>query len=186
MTTAAIGGVGLGATLAGGMLSAYGAEKTGAAQQQMYNYQAAVAKINSQIDKQNAEYAIDQGEKQAAIYGAKEAQTFGAIRAAQGASNIDVNSGSAARVQASEKLVGGIDTTQIRSNAAKVAFDYDVKSTMDLNQATLDTMAGINAKTAGDINMAASILGTVGSVSSKWMQGKTVGMFADPSVSLGA
>lgn len=180
----AVGGAGLGMSLAGGLLSAFGAEKAGAAQQQMYNYQAAVAQINSKIDIQNADYAVNQGEQQSTAYGMKEAQTFGQIRASEGASNIDVNSGSASQVQSSERAVGAIDTTTIRSNAAKVAYDYDTKSTMDLNQATLDTMAGVNAKTAGDINAASSVLGTVGSVSTKWAQGTQSGMF--PSVSFGS
>lgn len=179
----ALGGVGLGASLAGGLVSAFGAQQTGAAQQQMFNYQAAVAQINSKIDLQNSDYAINQGEQQATQYGMKEAQQFGQIRAAQGASNIDVNSGSNAQVQSSERAVAGIDTATIRSNAAKVAYDYDVKSTMDLNQSTLDTMAGINAKTAGDINATASILGTVGSVATKWQQGNTSGLFGSGTIS---
>jgi hypothetical protein len=164
-------------SLAGGLLSAYGSEKSGQATQQMYNYKAGVAQINSQIDLQNADYAVNQGEQQSLAYGMKESQQIGQTRAVQGASNIDVNSGSNAAVQSSEKAVGAIDTTTIRSNAAKVAYDYDTKSTMDLNQSTLDTMAGINAKTAGDISATASILGTAGSVASKWQQGKTSGMF---------
>jgi hypothetical protein len=181
----AIGGIGLATSFVGGLLSAGGAEKTGQAQQQMFNYQAAVAQINSKIDLQNRDYAINQGEQQSAIYGMKEAQTFGQIRASQGASNIDVNSGSSAAVQSSERAVGAIDTTTIRSNAAKVAFDYQTKSTMDLNQSTLDTMAGINAKTAGDINATASILGTAGSVATKWMQGSTAGLFGSGTISGG-
>jgi hypothetical protein len=174
---AAIGAVGMGATLAGGILGAVGAEKTGAAQQQMYNYQAGVAKINSQIDLQNADYARNQGEIQATQFGLKEAQQEANIKVAQSASNLDVNSGSAVDVQRSQRTLGQMDLTQIRSNAAKVAYDFDVKSTMDLNQSTLDVMAGANAKTAGDINAMSSIIGSVGSVSSKWMQGNTAGMY---------
>jgi len=108
----------------------------------------------------------------------KAAQQAGAIRAAQGASNIDVNSGSAAKVQADQRFIAQTDLTQIRSNAAKVAYDYDVKSVMDLNQANLDVMAGENAKQAGQINAMSSILGTVGSVSSKWLQGGQQGMWS--------
>lgn len=172
-----IGAVGIGTSLAGGLLSAFGANQAGQRQQDMFNYQAQVARINSQIDKQNAEYARNKGEIEATQYGMKARQQAGAIRAAQGASNIDVNSGSAVDVQNSQRKVSQMDLTQIRSNAAKVAYDYDVKSTMDLNQATLDTMAGENAAKAGQINAMSSILGTVGSVSSKWMQGQQAGMW---------
>ena len=181
ISASVIGGIGLASSLVGGLVAAGGAKEAGAAQQQQFNYQSAVAQINSKIDLQNRDYAVNQGEQQATTYGMKEAQAAGQIRAGQGASNLDVNSGSAAQVQASEKEVGAIDTTTIRSNAAKVAFDYQTKSTMDLNQATLDTMAGINAKTAGDINATSSILGTVGSVASKWLQGSQMGLWGGAS-----
>lgn len=183
---AAVGAVGMGTTLAGGILSAFGAEKSGEASQQMYNYQAGVAQINSQIDQQNREYASNYGEQQSVIEGLKGAQQFGQIRTAQGASNLDVNSGSNKAVQDSQRTVTAMDLTQIRSNAAKTAYDYDVKSTMDTNQASLDVMAGQNAKTAGDISAMASILGTVGSVSSKWLQGSQAGLWSTGSGGFGA
>lgn len=178
---AALGAVGIGATLAGGITSAIGAEKTAAATQQSYNYQAGVAQLNSKIDLQNADYARSQGETQAMQFGMKAGQQQATIRNTQAASGIDVNSGSNAAVQASQKTLTAIDTAQIRSNAAKTAYDYDVKSTADLNQSTLDVMAGDNAITAGNYQAASSILGSVGSVSSKWLQGNQSGMFSSSS-----
>ena len=175
---AALGSVGMGATLAGGITSAIGAEKTASATQQSYNYQAGVAQINSTIDLQNAEYARSQGETQAMQFGLKAGQQQAQIKTTQAASGLDVNSGSAAAVQSSQQTLTAIDTAQIRANAAKTAYDYDVKSTQDLNQSTLDVMAGNNAITAGNFQAASSILGSVGSVSSKWMQGNQSGMFS--------
>ena len=182
---AAVGAIGMGASLAGGIMGAVGAEKTAAAQQQMYNYQAGIAQINSKIDLQNADYARNVGEIQATNYGIKAAQELGNIKTAQSASNIDVNSGSAVDVRTSQSKVAQMDLTQIRSNAAKTAYDFDVKSTMDLNQSTLDIMGGENAKQAGDINAMSSIIGSVGSVSSKWMQGNQAGMWGSGSGSGG-
>lgn len=167
----------IGSSVIGGGLSAFGAKKSGEAQQQMYNYQAEVARINAQIDKQNEEYALNQGEAEAQRYGLKAAQQLGQIRAAQGASNIDVNTGSAVDVRDSQRKVSQMDLTTIRQNAAKTAYDYDVKSVMDLNQANLDVMAGQNAKTAGDIKAMTSFLDTGSSVSSKWLQGSQAGMW---------
>lgn len=173
----AMGSIGLGATLAGGITSAIGAEKSASAQQQAYNYQAGVAQLNSQIDLQNADYSRKQGENQATQYGLKASQQFASIKANQAASGLDVNAGSNADVQASQRTITSMDLSRIRSNAAKTAYDFDVKSTMDLNQSTLDIMAGQNAKIAGDISAASSILGSVGSVSSKWAQGNTQGLW---------
>lgn len=176
--TAAVGAIGIGTSLAGGILGAVGAKKSAAAQQQMYDYQAGVAKVNAQIDRQNAEYSINYGEQQATQFGLKERQQEGQIKVAQAASNLDVNSGSAVDVQTSQRKLGQMDMTQIRSNAAKTAYDFNVKATMDENQATLDTMAGENARSAGNINAMSSILGSIGSVSSKWMQGSQMGMWS--------
>jgi hypothetical protein len=183
MSAGAIGTVGMGATIGGGILSAIGAEQGGQRQQQMYNYQAQVAKINSQIDLQNRDYAVNQGEIQTAKYGMQEAQTMGHIITNQAASGVDVRSGSAAAVQGSQRTIAGIDTGQIRANAAKVAYDYTVRSTMDINQSTLDVISGENAKLAGDIGAASSILGTVGSVSSKWLSGKSAGLYGAGAIS---
>jgi len=171
------GTVGLGATLAGGVLSAFGGAKTGAAQQQMYNYRAQVSRINADIDRQNAAWARQKGEQETVQYGLQAAQRMGKIRAAQGASGLDVNSGSNAKVQESQKAITRMDTSTIRSNAAKVAYDYETKATMDENQAGLDTMAGEYSKQAGELKAFGSILGTVSTVSSKWQQGKSTGLW---------
>lgn len=178
---AAMGAIGIGATIAGGIVSAEGAKTTAQATQNSFNYQAGVAQLNSQIDLQNADYARDQGETKAMQYGMKAGQQQAAIKNAQAASGLDVNSGSALAVQQSQKQITGIDTAQIRSNAAKVAYDYDVKSTMDLNQATLDVMGGQNAIIAGNIQAESSILGSVGSVASKWSAGSSAGLFGGTS-----
>lgn len=173
----AVGSVGLGATAAGSALSAYGAYEGGQSQSRMYGYQAQVAQINSNIALQNADYARMQGEQQSVIEGRKGAQQLGGIRAAEGASGLNVNSGSAAQVQASQKGTTALDLNQIRSNAAKTAYDFDVQSTEDINQAGLYTAASANAKTAGDISALSSIVGGAGSVSSKWLAGQQQGLW---------
>lgn len=174
---AGFGAIGIGASLAGGLLSAFGAEKQGAAQQQMYNYRAQVAKINADINRQNAAWSRTKGEAEAVQYGAKAAQQRGAIRVAQAASGLDINSGSNKLVQESQEKIKDMDMDTIRSNAAKIAYDYDTKATMDDNQAELDVISGSNAKSAGDLGAIGSIIGTVSGVSSKWQQGRTTGLW---------
>ena len=147
------------------------------AQARMYNYQAQVAQINSSIDKQNADYAINKGEQQATIEGLKAGQEMGKIKVAQAASGFDVNTGSNLEVQKSQRLVTGIDLEQIRANASKTAYDYNVKSVMDVNQAGLDVMASENASQAGSIEMMSSLVSTAGSVASKWSQASQSGVF---------
>lgn len=171
------GAVGLGATVAGGLLSAFGAQQSGTAQQSMYNYRAQVSRINAQIDRQNAEWARTKGETEATQYGMKAAQQRGQIKVAQAASGLDVNTGSNRDVQQSQAKIKDMDLATIRDNAAKIAYDYDSKAVMDENQASLDVMAGDYAKKAGDLKALSSIIGTVSGVSSKWQQGSQTGLW---------
>jgi hypothetical protein len=164
------------ATIGGGLLGAQGAEKAGTAQLEQNYYQAGVAKLNSSIALQNADYALNQGEQQAMEFGIAGGQRLGNIMAAQSSSGLDVNTGSAPLVRAGQKQIIDLDTTQIRSNAAKTAYDYDVQSTQFEQQATLYEMAGTNAAAAGQIKAESSIIGTAGAVSSQWLQGSQVGL----------
>jgi hypothetical protein len=174
---AAVGGIGLISTIFGGVTQAQGAQQQAQAQQGMYNYQAGVARFNAAIALQNADYARQQGERQAEIYGLKAGQELGGIRAAQSATGLDINTGSAVKVLASQRKVANMDMAQIRANAAKTAYDFDVTSMGFEQQANLYKMAGANAAAAGQINVESSILGTVGSVSSKWLQASQMGLF---------
>jgi hypothetical protein len=180
--TAIVGGVGLASSVAGGFFGAQGAEYQAQAQANQAQYQAGVARINAQIQKQNADYAIAAGEVEAQQAGIGTRQTVGAERAAFGAGNIDVNSGSAAQVQASEIAVGQENQSIIRANAARRAYGATVEGAMDTAQAGVYDVARTTALEAGDIGAVSSILGAAGSVSTKWLQGRNLGMFG-PSVS---
>lgn len=176
ISSSSISSAGLGLTAAGGVVGAIGSIFGGQAQQKMYDYQAAIAKQNAQIAKQNSDYAIQKGEQQAQNYGLQAAQRQGQIVVAQAASGLDVNSGSAKQVQESQQKITSMDLEQIRSNAAKTAYDYDVQSVNFSSQAQLDVLAGENASAAGGIGAMSTLLGSAASVSSKWLQGRQVGL----------
>jgi len=181
MSAGALAVASIGSTLIGGLIQGKGQQQQYEAQSQMYNYQSRVAQINSQIDKQNADYAIVRGEQQASIEGMKGAQTLGQIKVAQAASGIDVNTGSAADVQESQKKITKMDMDTIRANASKTAYDYNVQSVQDINQAGLYGMASQNASAAGNIAMMSSIVSTAGSVSSKWLAASQSGALPTPA-----
>lgn len=183
---AGFGAVGIGASLAGGLLSAFGAKSEGDANSQAYAYKAQVAKINADIDRQNASWARSKGEAETVQYGMKAAQQRGAIKVAQGASGFDVNSGSNRDVQQSQEKIKDMDMSAIRSNAAKIAYDYETKATMDENQASLDMMASANATKAGNIKALGSIIGSVGTVASKWQQGSSTGLWGGNPTNVGS
>ena len=169
--------IGIGASLVGGMVSAAGAQAKGEADQAMYNYQAGVAQLNAQIAKKNAEYAVRSGGTVAYQSGIKTGQEVGQMKAAQGASGVDVNTGSAKGVRDTITKVGEQDQQTIRENYAKKAYGYEVEEVTKKAEAGADVVAGEQAKKAGDINALGSILGTVGSVASKWTSGSSAGVF---------
>lgn len=172
-----IGGIGLGATAGGSIMSAFGSLASGFSNSKMYDYQAGIAKLNQQIATQNAEWATDTGEQQSLISGLKTGQQIGQIKVAQASSGLDVNSGSAVQVRASQAQTGQLDTDIIRSNAAKTAYNYETQAVTAGAQASVDSMAANNSMMAGAIGMGSSILGGIGSVSSQWLQGNRVGLW---------
>lgn len=181
--TQALAVIGIGATIAGGALSAKGAEQQGLAQARQNYYQAGIALLNQNIAKQNAEYALNQGEQEATAYGIQASQKMGAIVAAQGASGLDVHSGSARDVQVGQRKVQDMDMDTIRSNASKVALDYENQAVGFGQQAVLYNMAGSNVAVAGGINAQASEIGTVSSVANKWLQGSQSGLLTTSGIS---
>ncbi len=89
----------------------------------------------------------------------------------QGASGLDVGSGSAKQVRQDQQQLTRTSETSIRSTAAKTAFNYEVEGAGFTAQAGADSAAGKNAMTAGMIGAASSILGSASSVSSEWLKG---------------
>src|SRR6266403_1283230 len=162
--------IGAGSSLIGGGVSAYGSLQKGAADQAMYNYQAGVAQLNQKIALQNASYAVQSGESSAYQSGLKTGATVAQQKVDQSASGFDVAGGSAAGVRQSTTDLGVYDQNLIRTNFAKKAYGFEVEAATKGAEAGADVIAGQQAKKAGDIGAVASILGTAGSVSSKWLQ----------------
>ena len=162
--------VGMGVTAAGGAVGAFGALKTGEAQSNMYTYQAGVARVNAAVAKQDAQYATAAGEVEATNSGLRTRAEVGSTRAGMAAGNVDVNTGSGARVLKSETEIGQENQATIRANAAKRAYGFDVKAASDTASAGALDIAATTSKESGDINAISTILGTAGSVSSKWLQ----------------
>ncbi len=163
-------------TIGGGVVSAMGARQSADSQAAMYRYQMAQAGINKQIAKNNADYQRVTGDLQAQKFGLAARQRQGQIRAALGASGLRVDSGSAADVQDSQRIVDVSDQATIRSNAARRAYAYEVGGVEEGNKASAYAAAAENSETAGDLGVMSSLLGTASSVSSKWMQAKQIGL----------
>lgn len=172
-----IGSVGLASSAGGGVLGAFGSLASGVSNSNMYNYQAGVAKLNQQIDSQNAEFAIQTGNQENQKLGFQEGARIGQEKAAQGASGFDLRSGSGAQVISSQQGLDRTSMAQLRSNTAKTAFNYEEQATVAGGQAGLYKSAASQSLVSGAIGAGSSILGTAGSVSSQWLQGQRVGLW---------
>jgi hypothetical protein len=143
----------------------------------MYKYQAGVAKMNSDIAKQNASWALDTGEKEGVRYGIKAGQREGTIVANQGASGFTLDSGSFSDVRDSQKMITRMDTKQIADNAARRAYGYEVTAANELAKSKMYKGAANQSVIEGWLGAGGSFLGGASSVSSKWLQGNAAGVW---------
>lgn len=170
MNPAQAAGASTGANIAGSALSAFSSLYSGNAQSNLYNYQSGVAQVNAAIAKQDATYALGTGEVEAQQSGMRTRAQVGATKAGFGAGNIDVSSGSAKNVVASETEIGQANQATIRANAAKRAYGFNVTAAEDTAQAGVYSEAASTSRLSGELGAVSSIIGGVGQVSAKWMQ----------------
>jgi hypothetical protein len=163
-------GVGIGASAAGAGIGAIGSLFQGSAQSNMYKYQAGVAQVNATVAKQDAQYATQAGEVEAQNSGMRTRAEVGSTRAGMAAGNVDITSGSGARVIASETEIGQQNEATIRANAAKRAYGFDVKAAADTAQAGAYDVAASTSQTSGVLGAVSSVIGGAGNVAAKWAQ----------------
>lgn len=172
-----LAGIGLASTAIGAGVSAVGSSYAGQAKSDMYNYQAGVADLNKKIASQNADYSREVGEVKAQDSGLRTEFQVGKMKAAQGGSGLDVNSGSALATRQSQTLIGQHDQGTIRSNAARQAYGFDIEAIKYGAEGDMLRTAGKNAIEAGNLGAVSSILGGASSVASKWLQGTSAGVW---------
>lgn len=154
--------------IAGAAISAVGTLEQGFATQHAADYQAAVARNNAIIEGQNAVHAEQAGMARAQATSLRGAQVAGRIKAAQGASGIDVNTGSAVAVQESQREASKLDTETVLSDAELQAYGYRSRATSFTAQAGLDTAEGAQAVTGAEIGATGSFLSSAASTGFKF------------------
>lgn len=160
--------IAIGATLLSSATAATGAVMSASAQRQAADYQAAVAQQNAQQSANAARAALAQGDVAAQQQYQQGAARMGAIKAALGANNIELNGGSALNDQTSQALITGENVANTQYNALAQSITLRNQGASYSAQAGLDTMTGQNASTAGFISAGSSLLGAASQVSSKW------------------
>jgi hypothetical protein len=165
--------IAMGASAAGGLMSASGELAAGQAQSNDLNYKAMVALYNKQMDDRKAQMASEAGEVGAATIGMKTRAAIGQERAQQSAGGIDSTTGSAAAVQQATRQLGMMDAATVRANAAKEAWGYQVEGANELNQAFANKAGADNARAASRRRAAASLLSSASTVGNMWARFKS-------------
>jgi hypothetical protein len=178
----------LGVQAEGGIASAAGAMFSASAQKMGLKLDATLSGINADRARDNAREALREGYDQEVKQRLMTGQIKGQERAAMGANNVDMTTGSALTRLISTDYMGEADAQTIRLNAARVAMgyrdqasNYDIRGTIDRGEAK-----GISPFLTG----ATSLLGSASSIASNWYSMRNAGMFgsnpAIPSPNLSA
>lgn len=175
ITLAAVGS--MAGSAAGGVVGAFGAKQGGEAKAGMYQYQSGISRMQASFNRQNADETLRMGTVEGIQLGMKQRQQLGQIIAAKGASGLDVNSGTNAKVIESQQDVNKMDQDLLRHASTRKSYAYRVAARGEEAQAELYDMAARNSIKEGKIESIKSLIGGATSVSSKWMQGRQMGAF---------
>ena len=121
------------------------------------NYKGQVAANNAAIAAQNKAYAAAAGASQVENAGLKARAQLAEVRTGIAANNLDVNTGSAADVQTSQRLIGAKEVSTVASNAARQVYgygaeemNYGAQAKLYRTQAPYDIASGF-ISAAGDV-----------------------------------
>ncbi len=118
-------------------------------------------KANARVQEIMAADALSRGEADEASQRRITKSQLGKQRARFAASGAEVNTGSAAQIQADTAEFGELDALRIRNNAEREAFGLRSGAAISLSQ-------GKNALLSGVLKAGGSLIGGAGKVSAKW------------------
>jgi hypothetical protein len=122
-------------SIGGGALGAFGSISAG-------NANARAAELAAQTAQANAKMALDEGEGRAALVDQRVRQVIGASRAAAGAGNLDIASGSPLMVQALSAQQGNTDRQLALAAGINRAAGMNFAAGQDYQKADQDRLAG--------------------------------------------
>lgn len=90
-----------------------------------------------------SDYALAAGQQKAADQGLKNADREASIKTAMAANGVDVNTGSNASVQTSQKMIDNLDVNRILQDAGVTAWGYKNQAKQFENEQGMDVLKGI-------------------------------------------
>lgn len=146
-------------TVGSSVLGAAGALMEGRAEAQMYNYRAQVAMNNAMLAERDVERVLLAGTREESQQKMKTGQLVGEQKAAQAASGIDTEVGTAPFVRDISRAQGEMDALTIRFNTAQEAYGRKVEAAQARADATNFKRAAKTAKLKSYIGAASALIG---------------------------
>jgi hypothetical protein len=129
---------------------------------------AQIAANNAVLANNNATAAAQEGEQNAASASQASKAKIGGVLAEQGASGVDVNSGSSADTRQSLAQVGELNAINIRADAARKAYGYQTQSVNDTAQASIDKSTATNTQISSGVTSAGTMLSGATNPNNPW------------------
>ena len=171
----ASGAIGVGLDTAAAGLS-------GLSMAQQFAFRSDIASTNAKIMRGNAQTVRNAGVTESSNVKLKTGTQVAAQRAAYAGSGIDVNSGSAADVQAATKSLGEYDANMTQYNAARAAYGLDIEAANQKAQSKMDRMASYDALAEGVGRAGSTFISGANSLVDKWYSYKRSGASNRPTV----
>lgn len=141
------------------VLAVAGGVQTARAQKAAGEAQAQADEANARIGQQQAEQARQIGNMEEERQMRRVRAAVATQRATQAANGLDVNSGTALDLQAETAGFGTADALNLRSNAIRQAWGFEVGAVNDINSASAARAAGSNAATGTMLTTASQVAG---------------------------
>lgn len=165
------------ATVASTAVGVIGAISSANAQAADANYKAQVARNNSIVAGQNAQYSIQAGQEKAQEESLKGRERQGRVTAGLAANGLDVSSGTPADIRETQKESDVLSTQRVVDAAALQAYGYRTQSTNFSAEAGLEKTQASQAGTAGDLAAFGGLLAGASSVGKNYAQFQNAGVF---------
>ena len=135
-----------------------------AARRASFDYQRQVSENNAQTSEALAEDARQRGRAEERAQRLQTQQLLGRQRAVLGATGLQADSGSALGILGDTAALGELDALQIRDNATREAWRFQVQASNDQAQAGLLGLEASNVQGGSP----APLLSALGTVSNRW------------------
>lgn len=153
---------GTGVQVAEGIKSGQAQKAAGKAENAAAESQAELQDYNATLADQQAADALAQGDVQSNDFRTQVRGMIGRQRSLSAGSNVDVSFGSAADVQADAAKLGELDALQIKTNAARTAWGYQVNAADLRKSAEITRKTGVAAADAANARGNAAYVGAAG------------------------